>query len=106
MQLLEKRAEPQRRRHDIIRHAHAFAAQVGETLNSRCAVYKETEPDEGLGGKYWQGAPLPSCSIASLSTDRQLGQRHLESVELVVFEIAIKKLRWRGDDKMQIQSLR
>src|SRR5688572_17226366 len=92
MKLFEERAKPQRRRHDVVRHAHAFSAQVSEAPNSGLAVCKQPEPYERLGGKDRQGAPLPPAAIAALFGDDQLGERHFENVELVIFEVSVEKL--------------
>src|SRR4030095_3112474 len=44
MKLPKKRAEPERRCHSIIRHAHAFAPQVLDALDSRFAIHVQPEP--------------------------------------------------------------
>src|SRR4029434_9398835 len=44
VKLLEKRAEPERRCHSIIRHAYALAPQVLDALDSRFAIHVQPDP--------------------------------------------------------------
>ena len=56
--------------------------------------------------KYRQRAPLPLCSVGPFPGDQKVRNRHLGYVELVVLEVAEKKLGGVNLDKIQFDVLR
>src|SRR5437879_5695014 len=81
VKLAQKNPEPERSGHDVIRHADALAAQIGQTSNFSGSARIQPEPHERFGWKNRQRRPLPTIARRVFASDEILGKRHLENVE-------------------------
>src|SRR5262249_21715288 len=97
-------SHPDRRSHDIVRHANALALEIGQACDARLRVHEESEPNKRFGWKDRQCRPLPAIATGALARDEIFGPGHFKDIKLIVLQVAEKKLRRRRDGDIEIES--